>query len=52
MKIAFLHYHLQPCGVTTVINQQIDALKDSCETLIIAGGEKKNSVYSAVTTKR
>ncbi|MDA3894605.1 MAG: hypothetical protein PF482_00505 [Desulfobacteraceae bacterium] len=37
MKIAFLHYHLKPGGVTTVIRQQIRALKDNCEILIITG---------------
>ncbi len=37
MKIAFLHYHLKPGGVTTVINQQIQALGSDCETLILTG---------------
>ncbi|MDA3896004.1 MAG: hypothetical protein PF482_07655, partial [Desulfobacteraceae bacterium] len=37
MKIVFLHYHLKPGGVTTVIRQQIRALKDNCEILIITG---------------
>ncbi len=37
MKIAFLHYHLKPGGVTTVIKQQIAAVKDDCEILVISG---------------
>jgi glycosyltransferase involved in cell wall biosynthesis len=37
MKIVYLHYHLKPGGVTTVIKQQIDAVKDDCEILVIAG---------------
>ena len=37
MKIAYLHYHLKPGGVTTVIRQQIDAVKDFCEILVITG---------------
>ena len=37
MKIAYLHYHLKPGGVTTVIKQQIDAVKNACEVLVITG---------------
>ncbi|MBC2716241.1 MAG: glycosyltransferase family 4 protein [Desulfobacteraceae bacterium] len=37
MKIAFLHYHLKPGGVTTVIKQQINAVKDDGEILVITG---------------
>jgi len=37
MKIAFLHYHLKPGGVTTVIRQQILAIQNDCEILIITG---------------
>ncbi|MBW1835601.1 MAG: hypothetical protein JRI99_01340 [Deltaproteobacteria bacterium] len=37
MKIAFLHYHLKTGGVTTVIRQQANAVKDNCDVLIIAG---------------
>ncbi|MBT3312488.1 MAG: hypothetical protein HN931_01140 [Desulfobacterales bacterium] len=37
MKIAFVHYHLIPGGVTTVINQQINAVKDDCEILVLTG---------------
>lgn len=37
MKIVYLHYHLKPGGVTTVIKQQINAVKDACEILVITG---------------
>ena len=37
MKIAFLHYHLKTGGVTTVLRQQIDAIKDHCQALILSG---------------
>jgi glycosyltransferase involved in cell wall biosynthesis len=37
MKIAFLHYHLKTGGVTTVIRQQVEAIRNDCETLAIAG---------------
>jgi len=42
MKIVFLHYHLKPGGVTTVIRQQILALKEDCEILIITGEKPQN----------
>jgi len=38
MKIAYLHYHLKPGGVTSVIRQQIDALKNIHEILVISSG--------------
>ena len=37
MKIAFLHYHLKTGGVTTVIRQQIAAIRNDCDTIAIAG---------------
>ncbi len=37
MKVAFIHYHLKPGGVTTVIRQQVEALKERCETLVLTG---------------
>lgn len=37
MKIAFIHYHLKTCGVTTVIKQQIEALGDDCQVLVLTG---------------
>jgi hypothetical protein len=37
MKIAFMHYHLKPGGVTTCLKQQVHALKDDCDILVITG---------------
>jgi glycosyltransferase involved in cell wall biosynthesis len=37
MKIAFLHYHLKPGGVSTVIKQQIQSVQDDCDILVITG---------------
>ncbi len=37
MKIAIIHYHLKPGGVTTVINQQIEAARDDCDLLVLTG---------------
>lgn len=37
MKIAFLHYHLRPGGVTTVIRQQAAVLDNECEVLVVCG---------------
>jgi len=37
MKIALLHYHLKPGGVTTVLRHQVDALKRDCSLLVLSG---------------
>ncbi|MFP4533187.1 MAG: hypothetical protein ACLFNS_10940 [Desulfobacterales bacterium] len=37
MRIAFLHYHLKPGGVTRVIQQQIDVLAGQAEMLMLTG---------------
>lgn len=37
MKIAFLHYHLKTGGVTTVIRQQIAAVRGVCDILAVTG---------------
>lgn len=37
MKIAFLHYHLNPGGVTTVIRQQMAALEGKADMLLLTG---------------
>lgn len=37
MKIAFIHYHLKRGGVTTVLKQQIEAVRDECEVLVLTG---------------
>ncbi len=37
MKVAYIHYHLKPGGVTTVLKQQIEAISDRCDVLVLAG---------------
>ena len=37
MKIAFMHFHLKTGGVTTVIRQQVEALKGVSDTLALTG---------------
>ena len=37
MKVAFIHYHLKTGGVTTVLRQQIDAVQDTCQLLVLTG---------------
>jgi hypothetical protein len=37
MKIAFVHYHLKTGGVTTVLRQQIEAVHDSSQVLVLTG---------------
>ena len=37
MKIAYIHYHLKTGGVTTVLRQQVEAIGDNCQSLVIAG---------------
>jgi hypothetical protein len=48
MKIAFMHYHLKPGGVTTCLKQQVLALKDDCDLLVITG-EMPDDVFPADT---
>jgi hypothetical protein len=37
MKIAFIHYHLKTGGVTTVLKQQLGAIPDQWQTLVLTG---------------
>jgi hypothetical protein len=37
IKIALLHYHLKPGGVTTVLQRQVEALKRDCRLLMLSG---------------
>jgi len=37
MKIAFIHYHLKTGGVTTVLKQQVEALRNTCDLLVLTG---------------
>jgi len=39
MKIVFLHMHLKPGGVSTVISQQVAALNGLCEVLVASGDD-------------
>ena len=36
LKVAYLHYHLKPSGVTTVIQHQASAVEGRCRTLLVA----------------
>jgi len=49
MNIAILHYHLKTGGVTTVIKQHINAVKDDCEFLVLTGPEPETP-FPAETT--
>ena len=37
MKIAYMHFHLKTGGVTTVIRQQVKALKGVCDAVVLSG---------------
>ena len=37
MKVVYLHMHLKPGGVTTVISQQAAAIQDDCSVLVMTG---------------
>jgi hypothetical protein len=37
LKIAYLHYHLKTGGVTAVLKQQVEAVLDRCDVLVLAG---------------
>jgi len=37
MKIAYIHYHLKTGGVTTVLKQQVEAVKNDVEPLVLIG---------------
>ncbi|MDA8138494.1 MAG: hypothetical protein M0036_07540 [Desulfobacteraceae bacterium] len=43
MKVAFIHYHLKTGGVTSVIKQQVTALHDVCQTMILTGDRGQGS---------
>ncbi len=48
MKIAFIHYHLKTGGVTTCLKQQLEALKNDCDTCVISG-ELPSAPFPATT---
>jgi len=37
VKIVFMHYHAKRGGITRVIQQQMEALRDDAECLFLAG---------------
>jgi glycosyltransferase involved in cell wall biosynthesis len=37
MRVAIVHYHLRPGGVTRVIESAVEALRDRCEVVILTG---------------
>ncbi|MFO8112098.1 MAG: hypothetical protein R6T92_06265 [Desulfosalsimonadaceae bacterium] len=39
MKIVYMHMHLKPGGVSTVISQQVRALSDHCRVLVATGDD-------------
>ncbi len=42
MKIVFIHYHLKTGGVTTVIKQQVETLRDKCDILVLTGEQPED----------
>jgi len=48
MKIAFIHYHLKTGGVTTVMRQQIEAIQNRCDVLVLSG-EASETPFPAET---
>ena len=43
MKIVFIHYHLKTGGVTTVLKQQVEAIVNTCEVLVLSGTPSNSS---------
>ena len=37
MKITYIHYHLKTGGVTTVLKQQVEAVKNDVDLLVLTG---------------
>ncbi len=50
MKIAFMHYHLKPGGVTTVLNHQVKAVSSFGESLLITGELPGDHIYKDAVT--
>ncbi len=42
MKIVYIHYHLKTGGVTTVLKQQVEALRRDAELLVLTGEPLKD----------
>ena len=43
MRIAFIHYHLKTGGVTTVLRQQVEAVRSTCDVLVLTGAPPESS---------
>jgi hypothetical protein len=50
MRIAYLHYHLNTGGVTTVIRQQVEAVKGDCEIMVVVGTPPDSDFPAKVLT--
>lgn len=47
MKIAFIHYHLKQGGVTTVIRQQVEAVRAAGWQAVVIAGETSAAAFPA-----
>jgi hypothetical protein len=50
MKVAFIHYHLKPGGVTTVLRHQLDVLAGDDEGLVVSGSPPADPIGAPVVT--
>jgi len=50
MRIAFLHYHLRPGGVTSVIKSQISTINDVCETVALTSQPPDRDIGTEIIT--
>ena len=50
MKIAYLHYHLKPGGVTTVIRHQVQSLPPGAAPLVLSGETPSTPFPATVVT--
>lgn len=50
MKIAYLHYHLKPGGVTTVIRHQVQSLPSGAAPLVLSGETPSTPFPATVVT--
>ena len=50
MKVAFIHYHLKPGGVTTVLRHQLEVLADGDEALVLSGSPPADPIGAPVVT--
>ncbi|MGD8543424.1 MAG: hypothetical protein PVI39_14105 [Desulfobacteraceae bacterium] len=50
MKVAFIHYHLKPGGVTTVLRHQLEVLSEGGEGLVISGIPPADPIGAPVVT--